>query len=121
MPSIASSRNIIADQGATFTLTTVKKDDQGRVVPLADHFARMQVRTSYAANIGSTVIFNLTTENDYISIDAAKGQITVTIPSAEMTTVSSGKYLYDLELIYPDDTVERLLMGTFTIRAEVTR
>lgn len=118
MPSIAGIYNIIADQGATYSLGLVKKDSRKRVVPLTGYTARMHVRESAAA---SNTVLELTTENDGLIIDAPRGMVTIYISSQQMTNINAGKYVYDLELIDGDDEVERLIMGSFTVRAEVTR
>lgn len=118
MPSIAGTYNIIADQGATLSLGLVKKDTRKRVVPLTGYTARMQVRETANA---SNVLINLTTENDGLIIDAPRGMINIYITSTQMSNINSGKYVYDLELIDGDGEVERLVMGSFTVRPEVTR
>lgn len=118
MPGLAAVYNIIADQGATFSRGMVRKDHQKRVVPLTGYTARMQVRPEIESSV---IILDLTTENNGIVIDASKGQITLQATAATMATISAGKYVYDLELISSSEDVERLVMGTFTVRAEVTR
>jgi hypothetical protein len=118
MPSLAASYNIVADQGATFYRSFVKKDHLKRVIPLKGVSARMQLRDTYESQIP---IINITTENNFIAIEEARGIITVVIPGNIMETIAAKKYVYDLELIYPDNTIERLLMGTFHVRREVTR
>lgn len=118
MSSLAGIHNIIVDQGATFTYAFVKKDNYRRVVPLPDYSARMQVRKTITS---STIILSLTTENEYITIDAERGAIMITVPSAVMEGIAPGKYVYDLEIFNETSVVERLVMGSFTVRAEVTR
>lgn len=118
MSSLAGSHNIIVDQGATFSQVFIKKDSKKRVIPLTGFTARMQVRQSYDS---PETVLNLTTENDGIIIDETKGMINILVPAATMTNISGGKYVYDLELVDPDGAVERLVMGSFTVRAEVTR
>lgn len=118
MSALAATYNIIADQGATFSRALVRKDSQKRVTPLTNYTARMQVRPVIDS---SEVILNLTTENNGIVIDAPKGQITIQATATAMANILAGKYVYDLELISPTGGVERLVMGSFTVRAEVTR
>ena len=118
MPVLAGVYNIIADQGATFSRAFIKKDDQGRVIPLTGYTARMQVRETFES---TSTVMDLTTENDYIIIEGARGVISVVVPDDETRILIPGEYVYDFELIYPDGQVERMLMGTFTVRKEVTR
>lgn len=118
MSSIAGTYNIIADQGATFSRAVIKKDSRKRVIPLTDYTARMQVRVSVDS---SSAILNMTTENGYITIDEPKGSVFFGVSADEMSGIPAGKYVYDLELVSPIGVVERLIMGSFTVRAEVTR
>ena len=118
MPSLAAQYNFIADQGATFRRGLIKKDSYGRTVPLTGYTVRMQIRETYES---PTTLFNLTVASGNITIDAARGVITITITDEEMTNVVPQEYVYDIELAYPTGEVERLLMGTFTVRNEVTR
>ena len=118
MPSLAGTYNMVVDQGATFYRAIVKKDSEGRVIPLIDVNARMQVRSSYDS---LTPILSMTTENNFIIIEERRGIITLHISDIITSGIAAGEYVYDLELIYPDDRVERLIMGTFTVRREVTR
>lgn len=118
MGSLAGTYNIICDQGATFSRAIVRKDSQKRVVPLPGYTARMQVRSTIDS---SDVIITLTTENNRIIIDPPKGQITLQIDATTTAEINAGKYVYDLELISPQGSVERLIMGSFTVRGEVTR
>jgi hypothetical protein len=118
MPSLAGTYNMVVDQGATLYRAIRKKDPQGRVIPLPNVNARMQVRKTFES---LTPIINMTTENNFIVIEEPRGIITLVISDEITSGLLAGEYVYDLELIYPDDTVERLIMGTFTVRREVTR
>ena len=118
MPTLAGTYNIVADQGATFSRAFIKKDDEKRIIPLTGYSARMQVRETYDSQ---NTVLNLTTENDYIIIEGARGILSIVIPDDDTRILTPGEYVYDLELIYPDGQVERMLMGTFTVRREVTR
>lgn len=118
MPVLAGVYNIIADQGATFTRAFIKKDDEKRIIPLTGYTARMQVKESYDS---STKVLDLTTQNGRILIEGERGVISVNVPESQMTAISPGEYVYDFELIYSGGQVERMLMGTFTVRGEVTK
>lgn len=118
MPVLAGTYNIIADQGATFSRAFIKKDDEKRIIPLTGYTARMQVRETYDS---TTTLLDLTTENEYIIIEGARGIISVVVPDDETRLLMPGEYVYDFELIHPNGQIERMLMGTFTVRREVTR
>ena len=120
MPVLAGTYNIIADQGATFSRAFIKKDDEKRIIPLTGYTARMQVRQTYES---VDTLLDLNTENGYITIDGPRGIISIVVPDNDTRILTPGEYVYDLELIYPSPNlqVERMLMGTFTVRREVTR
>lgn len=118
MPSLAATYNFIADQGATFRRGLIKKDSYGRTIPLTGYTVRMQIRETYESE---DTLFDLTVGSGNITIQASRGVITITITDEEMTDVYPREYVYDIELVYPTGEVERLLMGTFTVRNEVTR
>lgn len=118
MSSLAGIHNIIVDQGATFTYAFVKKDNYRRIIPLTNYTARMQVRQKINSTV---VVLDLTTENGYLTIDALQGAVTINVPSTVMEGIYPDEYVYDLEIVSEAGIVERLVMGSFTVRAEVTR
>jgi hypothetical protein len=117
MAGLAGTYNIIADQGATFGRTITWTDTNGIPVNLTAYTARMQVRPIVSSDV---VALELTTENGRITLGGSNGIITLTVPASVMDDVVAGAYAYDLEMV-TGSTVVRLLMGSFTVRAEVTR
>jgi hypothetical protein len=84
---------------------------------LTNFTARMQVRRTIES---STVIVELTTENDGISIVDEDGKIFLFMsPTQTSALTSSG--VYDLEIISSDGVVSRVVQGLFTLSQEVTR
>jgi hypothetical protein len=111
--------NIIADQGATLSRTVTWKDSAKTPINVTGYTARMHVRSNVTSN---TTVLVLTTENSRISLGGATGTVTLTVSAADMTNVTSGQYVYDLELVAPvSNVVSRLIQGNFSVRAEVTR
>lgn len=113
---LAGELNLTIEQGATFLLTLIYQDDTGAPTNLAGATARMQLRASKTA---ASPVMELTTENGRISITAAAGQINLTISATDTATLT-GSGVYDLELVN-GAIVERLVEGTYTISAQVTR
>jgi len=109
--------NITAEQGATFTRTITWNTSAGTPVNLTGYTARMQVRADYDA---STALLDLTTENGGITLGGALGTIVLTATATATAALSSGSYVYDLELVL-GSTVTRLVQGSFVVNAEVTR
>jgi hypothetical protein len=113
---LAGELNLTIEQGATFLLTLIYQDDTGAPANLSGYTGRMQLRASKTA---ANPALELTTENGRISINGNAGQINLTI-SATDTAALSGSGVYDLELVN-GEIVERLVEGTYTVSAEVTR
>ncbi|NBQ70699.1 MAG: hypothetical protein EBU46_18455 [Nitrosomonadaceae bacterium] len=113
----AGTYNFLAEQGATLQRTILYTDSNNVATDLTGYTAAMQVRPTVAS---STVTLELTTENSRISLGGAAGTIDLLVDADDMAALTPGKYYYDLEL-YNSGTVIRLIEGTFTVKAEVTR
>ena len=109
--------NIVAEQGATLTRTITWNNSLGQPINLTNYTARMQVRNDYDS---STALLTLTTENGGITLGGVLGTVILTVSASSMALVASGSYVYDLELV-SNDVVTRLVQGSFTVNAEVTR
>ena len=115
---IAATYNIVCDQGATFDRTLTWKDNNGNPVDLTGYTARMQVRSVVDSSV---VLLSLTTANSRIVLGGVAGTVQLTVDPTVMAAVAGGQYVYDLELVSAGGSVSRLVMGTFTVRDEVTR
>ena len=109
--------NILAEQGATLARTILYTDADEVVTNLTGYTAAMQVRSSASS---ATVLLTATTENGRITLGGAAGTIDLLVSASVMQAMTPGKYVYDLEL-YSGATVIRLIEGSFTVKAEVTR
>lgn len=77
----------------------------------------MQIRENHSS---SAYILELTVGSG-ITITGATGQVSITITAGATATIPSGTYVYDIELVAPNTTVQRLLEGKFVVTPEVTR
>lgn len=107
--------NITAYQGATYDLDLTWKTN-GSAVNLTNYTAAMQVRA--AANASSAIIS--LANGSGITLGGTAGTININISATAMGSATPGQYVYDLEL-NSGGTVYRLIQGTFSIQAEVTR
>ncbi|MEU7830374.1 hypothetical protein [Nonomuraea sp. NPDC049129] len=79
--------------------------------------ARMEIRTA----VGGALIHRLDTdEGDGLTIDGPAGMITLSIPPSVSSAWTSLTGVYDLEVVFPDGTVTRLVQGPISVSAEVT-
>ncbi len=109
--------NDTLDQGATYNLVVVYKNDSGAPINLTGFDAYMQLRENFDSTIAD---LTLSTANGGISIDGPNGEITITATATQTTALTSDYYLYDLELVNGSDVI-RLLQGQITVNSEVTR
>ncbi|MCD1640090.1 hypothetical protein K7H92_15335 [Pseudomonas stutzeri] len=84
-------------------------------VDLAGATARMQIREQ----VGGAVLLELTTENGGLAI-SGPGTITRTLSATQTAALAWTEAVYDLEVQYPDGTVQRYLQGAVTVSREVT-
>ena len=81
--------------------------------------ARMQIRK--AVN-DTTVLDTLTTENAKIVIhEPLNGKFKIVIPASTSTAYTFTSAVYDLEIVFTDGTVTRVIEGCLTAAPEVTR
>lgn len=84
-------------------------------VDLTGATARMQIREQ----VGGQVLLELSTENDGLAI-TGPGTITRTLSAMQTAALAWTEAVYDLEVQYPDGTVQRYLQGAVTVSREVT-
>lgn len=109
---------LTAWQGKTFEEPLFFADGNKNVTNLGGYTARMQIREAIDA---VDVLLELTTENDRIIIDAARGLVTLYISDEDTALLDVGSFKYDLELVTASGRVYGPLYGTFKVKAEVTR
>ena len=81
--------------------------------------ARMQIRK--AVN-DPTVLDTLTTENGKISIhEPLNGKFKILIPASVSSAYTFTSAVYDLEIVFSEGTVTRVIEGCLTAVPEVTR
>jgi hypothetical protein len=113
----ATTYDILIEQGATYSQVITYKDN-GVAVNLTGYTARMQVRATLES---ASTLVELTTENSRIALGGTAGTITLTIAAADTAALTSGRGVYDLELVSGSGIVTRLLQGAVTISRNVTR
>jgi hypothetical protein len=107
-------------KGSTFVkIIQWKTGDPALAVNLTGCTARMQIRK--AVN-DTTVLDTLTTENGKIIIhEPLNGKFKILIPANVSTAYAFTSAVYDLEVIFTDLTVTRVIEGCLTAVPEVTR
>lgn len=101
-------------QGDTFILTMTWTDSAGSPVDLTNCTAKMQLRTA----AGGTMLLELSTDNNRITLDA--GSIELEVDANTMSTFTTPKGVWDLQITYPDGLVTTILTGTFVTIPDIT-
>ena len=116
---LAGIYNITCEQGSTFERSIVWRQRSRLPKNLTGYSARMTVRPFATSE---DAILELTSSgNDITFVTPTAGLFKITIAAAATAELTPQVGEYDLELESPTGVVTRLLRGTFTITAEVTR
>lgn len=108
---MATVNNIVIDQGTTFSLSVNLTNDDGSELDLTEYTVASQMRKSYYTNTYTA----FTTSKINLA-----GEITISLTAAETSSLSAGRYVYDVEISSPTETV-RVLEGIVTVTPEVTK
>jgi hypothetical protein len=101
------------DQGTTFFMTLQPKSAIGENINLTGYNVRGQIRKSYQS-VNKT---NFTTE----IVDAENGVFNISLTAEQTSLLKDGRHVYDIEIFDTAGQVIRLMEGTLTVNAEVTR
>jgi len=108
------------DIGQTFRpIIFSLKDADGNPFSLIDYDARLQIRTQ--ATLKGVLILERSTENDTLIMDAVNGTIQFGLTWEETAVLREGVFLWELELMTPDNERFIIAQGTAIIAAGVVR
>lgn len=112
---MAAYVELYMDQGATFNNVINLTDDTTNAnVNISGYVVRSQMRRSYySKNSSANLVCTIT--------NAANGEITLSLGASNTASIKAGRYLFDLETVAPDNTVNRVLEGIITVTPEITR
>lgn len=108
---MATSFNIVIDQGTTYSNTITLTNDDSTFKDLTDYDVAAHIRKSYNSN---TYTPFTCTKN------ALVGDITFSLTAEQTSALKYGRYVYDLEISSEIETL-RVLEGIITVTPEVTR
>lgn len=107
---MALKANMVIDQGTTFSTMIEILDENDDPVNVANYSARGQIRKHYSS-----------TNSVNFSTSLSNGSLVVSLTASQTANIVSGRYVYDIELVDPANTVARILEGIVTVTPEVTR
>jgi len=110
----AATYDLVIDQGSDFAIDLTITEN-GSAKNLTGYAGRAQIRSTHSS---SSVAASFTVS----VVNAANGTMKLELGSSTTTSMTAGRYVYDLEIHTSGDaTVKRLLQGSVTINPEVTR
>jgi hypothetical protein len=110
---MAGFAEIQIEQGASFSTTITVNDSTGAYTNLTNYTAAAQLRKSYYSSTANS--FTVTISN------AANGELTLVLSSANTANLTPGRMLYDLLITSPTSIKTRVVEGIATILPSVTR
>ena len=113
----AADYDLLIEQGATFELSIVWKDNADTPIDISGYSARMQIRKTY----DTEPVISLTSAlGGGITLGGVDGTIDITIPATITDDIEIRRGRYDLELELAG-VVTRLIQGAVDISREVTK
>jgi thymidine phosphorylase len=109
---MATKANLVIDQGSTFSVVLDLTDENGDVIPLEGYVATSQMRKWYTS-LNPTATFTT-------SVDAQKGEMTLSLTANQTSSIVAGRYVYDVE-IDQNGVVSRIVEGIVTVTPQATR
>jgi hypothetical protein len=111
----AATYDLVIDQGSDFAID-LTITDAGTAKNLTGYSGRAQIRSTHASS-STTASFTCS-----IVGAATDGILKMELSAATTTSMTPGRYVYDLEIHTASDAiVKRLIEGSVTINPEVTR
>lgn len=108
---MAQKVNIILDQGTTFNTDFTFTDEQDNPIDFTNFQGSSQMRKSYSSSTSYSFTVAL----------SSNGVISLSMNAATTSSITAGRYLYDVEVTDPNNVVSRLVEGIVTVTPEVTR
>lgn len=110
---MATKTNLIVDQGATYSNTITVYSSNGSALNLSGYTGSAQLRKHYTSS--NSVSFSIT-------MGGNTGNITLALSANTTANLSSGRYVYDVEITnVSDGKITRVREGIVTVTPNVTR
>ena len=110
---MAAYVELTLEQGADFNTTVNVRDGTGVATNLSSYQVAAQLRKSHY----STSAVNFTVQ----VTDSQSGEITMSMNASTTSTVTPGRYVYDLLITSPTNVKTRVIEGIVNVLPSVTR
>jgi hypothetical protein len=105
---------LTVDQGTTFESTLDLVNDDNSAINVTNYVFSGQIRKSYYSS-------NATANLTITVVNAANGNVNISLNAATTTNITAGRYLYDIKMTDTANTVTRIVEGIITITPQVTK
>lgn len=110
---MAVKLNITIDQGSDFSVNLdLTNETTEQPIDLTGYTGRAQFRKS---------VYSTNSTSFGVNLGGNTGVLTLSLPAASSSNVYPGRYLYDIEIVSPSNTVTRVVEGIVTITPEITK
>lgn len=111
---MAAYAELILDQGTTFnTIITVTDDTTNLPVNVTNYVISANIKKSYYSA-------NNTSEFQTTINDAANGNISISMTASNSALIKAGRYLYDVKITSPANSITRVVEGIVTVTPRVS-
>ena len=110
---MAGFAELTLEQGASYSTTVTVNGSNGSPTNLTNYTAAAQLRKSYYSSTATDFTVSIS--------NAAGGEITMSLTSANTANLTPGRYVYDLLITSPTSVKTRVVEGIATILPSVTR
>lgn len=102
------------DQGTDFRVDLDITNTDGTAQNVTNYTFFSSIRKSYySTNVTSNLVVSI--------VDAANGNVALTLDSANTANIKAGRYLFDVKQIDSANGVTRLFEGIVTVNPQVTK
>jgi hypothetical protein len=109
---MATKANIIIDQGTTFSTVINLTDDNGTAIDLTGYTGDAEMRKHYTSS---------NSQSFSIALGGTSGTVTLSLTANQTANLTSGRYVYDVEVTSSANVVSRIVEGIVTVTPQVTR
>jgi hypothetical protein len=111
--------NMIIEQGATYTLDITQTEEDGTPVDITGAVVRLGIKdqttdTVFIKYLDSALVGGITIT------DAPAGKFSILISAVDTAAMTFNRGVYDLEILYTNGYVSKLLKGRVLVSKEVT-
>ena len=108
---MATKVNLVVDQGSTFQTSVTFNDENGNTINFSTYSGAAQMRKHFTSS--NSVSFSVSMTSN--------GVITLGLTANQTANLTSGRYVYDLEVTDSSNLISRLIEGIVTVTPNVTR